>query len=212
MSAHLCEKLESVKKWTPLSIVTEAWQNDRHWWTSVVPYCWVHTGWIGPQIWVGAVQWFCRAKKGGVWLAYCSHMVIVPCDVHIQWSRVKSPALVLHLLDFAVLHSCSVNIDFLFFGGFVVNVLCRWLCGKAWAKVEECKFFCSCVSNLFCYAIKLLTVCLISISFLQGGTLPLLWSLIKMLLLWDFCHPSRTELSFFWINLEKVVMVKYTPG
>lgn len=142
----------------------------------------------------------------------CSHVVILPCDVPIQRSRVKFLALVLHLLNFAVLASCSVNTDLLVFSGFVMNVLCRRICGKAWAKVQECKIFCSFVGNLFCYVISLLTVCLISISFLQGGTLPLPWSLIKMFLLWDFCHPSRTEFSFYWMNLGKVVMVEDTPG
>lgn len=60
-----------------------------------------------------------------------SPMVILPCKACIQRSRVKFSALVLHLLNFAVLASCSANTDLLFFSGFVMNVLCRRLCGKA---------------------------------------------------------------------------------
>lgn len=60
-----------------------------------------------------------------------SHMGILPCDVHIQRSSVKFSALVLHLLNFAVLASCSVNTDLLVFSGFLMNVFCRGLCGKA---------------------------------------------------------------------------------
>lgn len=74
--------------------------------------------------------------------------------------------------------------------------------------MQECEIFCSCVGNPFCYVIGLLTFFLISISFLQRATLALPWSLIKMFLLQDFCHPSRTVFSFYWMNLEKVVMVK----
>lgn len=60
-----------------------------------------------------------------------SNMVILSCYVLIQKSRVNFSALVLHLLNFAVLASYSVNTDVLFFSGFVMNVLCRQLCGKA---------------------------------------------------------------------------------
>lgn len=50
-------------------------------------------------------------------------MVILLCDVSIQRSTVKSSVLVLHLLNFVVLTSCSVHTDLLVFSGFVINVL-----------------------------------------------------------------------------------------